>query len=501
MTSPVFFIPEIESSLSDDITTDIANYAYVWYTKENPLTKVSQEDLDKIHKIIINYSYPCYLGNGSIRGLAPDDKKKIIYQELLFIREKMAEVGLSHITIIQIPRILYDLFNLHYTTSTDEVRSKFVTSASKMRFIFECDMKIETMAKYNALVHEYTESVKENILLLNEFIIEELNSLAQRRGSSFVEFLSHIEEEYNAILEYLFERSLFIINAFLRSNYGLTKEDTKNIFLQTIRFEQKYSSGDAILYRGGVFDKDSLIYHSPPGRSGSTFDLPNGALQSISFNSSMLSGFVNDQSSCTLNYIDKTMHSTVNKESRVNDKIKYSIRKFIPGELSNEASLFFIPPIHPFLQLYSQGELFHPRTKFGNDYVEVQNGELIKCEKNAETLKNIVELLSPFIIYDKVLTKTVIRPPPSLPLVAEGAEAALVMGMSSQLPLVAEGPIKKKWVPLSAATRRRMEFAGVKNPDGSFFESGEVGGKRRKHNQKRSTNKKCRIHKKSGRIS
>ena len=89
MTSPVFFIPEIESSLSDDITTDIANYAYVWYTKENPLTKVSQEDLDKIHEIIINYSYPCYLGNGSIRGLAPDDKKKIIYQELLFIREKI----------------------------------------------------------------------------------------------------------------------------------------------------------------------------------------------------------------------------------------------------------------------------------------------------------------------------------------------------------------------------------------------------------------------------
>ena len=58
------------------MTSDIANYAYVWYTKDNPLTKVSQEDLDKIHKIIINYSYPCYLGNDSIRELAPDDKKK-----------------------------------------------------------------------------------------------------------------------------------------------------------------------------------------------------------------------------------------------------------------------------------------------------------------------------------------------------------------------------------------------------------------------------------------
>ena len=485
------------------MTSDIANYAYVWYTKDNPLTKVSQENLDKIHKIIINYSYPCYLGNDSISGFTPHDKKKIIYQELLFIIEKMAEDGLSHITIIQIPRILYDLFNLQYTTSTDELRSKFVTSASKMRFIFECNIKIETMAKYNALVHEYTESVKENILLLNEFIIEELNSLAQQRGYSFVEFLSHIEEEYTAILEYLFERSHFIINSFLRSGFGLTKEgltkeDTKNIFLQTIRFEQKHSSGDAILYRGGVFDKDSLIYYSP-SRS-SIFDLPNGTLQSISLNSSMLSGFVNDKSACTLNYIDKTAHYSMQEGSRMNDKIKCSIRKFIPGELSNEASLFFIPPIPPFLQLYCKGELFHPRTKFGNDYVEIQNGESIKCEKNAETLKNIVELLSPFIIYDSVLTKTVIRPPP-LPLVAEGAEAALVMGMSSQLPLVAEGLIKKKGVPLSAATRRRMEFAGVKNPDGSLFESGEVGGKRRKHNQKRSTNKKCRIHKKSGRMS
>ena len=124
------------------MTTDITNYAYVWYTQDNPLTKVSQEDLDKIHKIIINYSYPCYLGNDSIRELAPDDKKKIIYQELLFIREKMAEDGLSHVTIIQIPRILYDLFNLYYTTSTDELRSKFFTWESKMSFSFECNMKI-----------------------------------------------------------------------------------------------------------------------------------------------------------------------------------------------------------------------------------------------------------------------------------------------------------------------------------------------------------------------
>jgi hypothetical protein len=46
-----------------------------------------------------------------------------------------------------------------------------------------------------------------------------------------------------------------------------------------------------------------------------------------------------------------------------NDKIRYSIKKFLKGDNSSEDSLFFIPPIHPLLQLNAKGELFHPRTK------------------------------------------------------------------------------------------------------------------------------------------
>jgi hypothetical protein len=66
----------------------------------------------------------------------------------------------------------------------------------------------------------------------------------------------------------------------------------------------------------------------------------------------MLNGFVNDDSACTLNYITPgTFFYQGLKATSDNNKIKY-----------------IIPPIHPFLQLYCDDELWHPRTKIGNDY-------------------------------------------------------------------------------------------------------------------------------------
>ena len=51
----------------------------------------------------------------------------------------------------------------------------------------------------------------------------------------------------------------------------------------------------------------------------------------------------------------------------INNKIKYIIKKHMIYDLSDESSLFFLPPLHPFIQLYCKGELWHPRTKIGND--------------------------------------------------------------------------------------------------------------------------------------
>ena len=47
--------------------TDILNYAYVWY-KENPDVDFTLDEEQKIYQIILNYSYPCYLGNSLIKS-------------------------------------------------------------------------------------------------------------------------------------------------------------------------------------------------------------------------------------------------------------------------------------------------------------------------------------------------------------------------------------------------------------------------------------------------
>lgn len=313
---------------------DITNYAYVWYKRDpDPaqLLEFTEEELEKIYEIILNYSYPCYLaGSELINSMSPEEKTKLLQHELLFIREKMAEAGLAHIIIMQIPRVLYDLFNFHH--------NKF----ENFNFRYECDEHIETIRGYNALTREYTNSIKKNIFSLNVFIMKKI--ISQHRPD--------IRESYNELFEEL------IIDSFISHIFELDLERI-NILRQTIHFEKQYSKGHTILYRGARNDKDVLTKHNDDLVTSGT---------SLSFNASMLSGCVIDKSNCTLHYatgrnMDYRIGQFVN-----NDKIKYSIKKFLLHDLSNEDSLFFIPPIHPFLQLYCSIELFHPRTKVGIDF-------------------------------------------------------------------------------------------------------------------------------------
>ena len=313
---------------------DITNYAYVWYKRDpEQLLEFTEEELEKIYEIILNYSYPCYLaGSELINRMSPEEKTKLLQHELLFIREKMAEAGLSHVIIMQIPRVLYDLFNLHH--------NKF----EKFNFRYECEHDIETIRGYNALTREYTNSIKKNIFSLNVFI---MNIISQYRPD--------IRESYNELFEEL------ILDSVISDIFELHISERKNILRQTIHFEKQYSEGHTILYRGARNDKDVL--------TKTKYDLTTSGT-SLSFNASMLSGCVNDKSGCTLDYATGYTldYATLGIFRVNNDKIKYSIKKFLLHDLSNEDSLFFIPPIHPFLQLYCSIELFHPRTKVGIDF-------------------------------------------------------------------------------------------------------------------------------------
>ena len=341
---------------------DITNYAYVWYAKNPSQPIIQEEDLNKIYEIILNYSYPCYLsGSEVIRQLTPEEKTNLLQHELSFIEEKMETAGLSHIVMMQIPRVLYDLFNLYFTFEHTHKHKDLLTVPT---FSYSCDTPIAKMNDYSVLTRQYTDSVKDNIFALNAFIVENIQK----------------KQSYDEIADELVDQcwSLQIIHMFDK----LSLEEAKKIVRQILRFENQDSKGRAILYRGSENIVDSLIdltknyYSNPPkcNKYMGTFSMDHPpcislSFRSLSFNLSIFTGCVMDLGACTIEFFSKTSAS-----GHLNDKIKLNIKKFLFGdETSAENSLFFIPPIHPYVQLYSTGELFHPRTKIGNDYIESKN--------------------------------------------------------------------------------------------------------------------------------
>lgn len=63
---------------------------HIWYKKDlTKLLEFTQEELEIIYNIIINFSYPCYLVNNSIKDMSLEDKKELLENELLFIQKKI----------------------------------------------------------------------------------------------------------------------------------------------------------------------------------------------------------------------------------------------------------------------------------------------------------------------------------------------------------------------------------------------------------------------------
>ena len=386
---------------------DITNYAYVWYARD-PSQQITQQDLDKIYEIILNYSYPCYLsGSAVIRQLPPEEKIKLLHNELLFIEEIMETFGLSHIVMMQIPRVLYDLFNLYFTFKHTQKDLSTIPS-----FIYACFSDIAKMNDYSVLTREYTDSVKDNIFALNAFIVENI-----QKKNSYDEIADELVEECWSFRDIpqdkpftpeqikTFPSGLNYYDAISASaavppptssappaqrNYAtmsfkmfndLSLEEAKKIVRQTIHFEKQDSQGRAILYRGSENIVDSLIdltenyYSNPPlcdkymGGVMSRDPCMSLSFRSLSFNLSIFTGCVMDVGACTMAFFSQT----TSRSGDLNDKIKLNIKKFLFDDDSAENSLFFIPPIPPYVQMYSKGELFHPRTKIGKDYTELKN--------------------------------------------------------------------------------------------------------------------------------
>jgi hypothetical protein len=202
---------------------DITNYAYVWYKRDpEQLLEFTEEELEKIYEILLNYSYPCYLtGSELINRMSPEEKAKLLQHELLFIREKMAEAGLAHIIIMQIPRVLYDLFNLYHNRN------------EKFNFRYNCDDFIVKISGYNVVTRGYTDSIKENIFSLNVFIMNHI-----RR---YISNIRELFDSYDVLFEELIK--LIVDSAAFSNIFQPKRLERINILRQTIHFEKQYSKG------------------------------------------------------------------------------------------------------------------------------------------------------------------------------------------------------------------------------------------------------------------
>lgn len=382
---------------------DITNYAYIWYNEAKPLPDIGffngrmTIQGQTICNIITSYSYPCYLAHKDVSSLSEPDKHQLLHDEIGFLIDRMNSHEMNQylrgITLVQIPRVLYDLLSLVYFV---EIR----TSISVIDINCSSDL-YNNYASYLQRIEQYLSrgdnNYKLRILQLNAFILNKIGyivgggepprsynmktdqpastsqmEITDSLNTNVISFLSDRNKACESILEYILHAD-HIIYTHPRIHLNLT-QGTKELFRQVLKFELQESSGYTTLYRGSVLENDSLIRRS--ARGGVKM------LQSASFNTSILSGCIHDDTACTLFYMEPTSthdRVAVLTNSGKNDKIRYSIKKFLKGDNSNEDSLFFIPPIHPLLQLNAKGELFHPRTKVNLGDIEKKKVGGLSC--------------------------------------------------------------------------------------------------------------------------
>jgi hypothetical protein len=326
---------------------DIANYAYIWFNNSDPLKTITEEEKDFIHETITKGTFPTYL-----QDYTDADKAAILANEIEFVRKKFNKAGLFHITILQIPRILYDLFNLlFYYYENPKTSKEPLKTDLQIDYSGEGKKKdyVKTIEMYKDFTIQNIEKFKDKIFELNNKIIDFLNKYTFLNISKPYT----IDRNYNAILESIMI-NIKKIRPENRQHYS-TRIDTnlrEDIYRQTLDLESKPSINSILLYRGADFTMDSTIEN----KDGKQYPY------SLSINLSILSGFLGDRTACTINFM-----TDYDGEKLNGDKIKYTIKKFMFGDGSEEDSLFFIPPIPPYLQLYCNGEFWHPRTKIGND--------------------------------------------------------------------------------------------------------------------------------------
>jgi hypothetical protein len=381
------------------------NYHYLWYKfREGDIT---EEENKKILNIIFKYSYPsCNLYTDELRE---DEKEQIINNEYEFIKNKI-ETEFVNIKIIQIPRLIYDLYNIIYRRENYQNIKGFVCNI---------DNRFEATS-YDAikyLINQFNLTQIENIIMLNNNFIKLLSE------KNIIEDLLKpvvLTEVYLHIFELLYD---IIINPLkMKEEQEAKMESPTLLSIKAIEtFEYIFNSRfKSVLFQtllielGFIYDIKTDKYNLNTqnnliilyrGYAGYKFNITkDDKPHSNSFNTSIINGIVYDKTANTYNFMKPGCN-----------KMFLLIKKHFYNDKSNEDDIFFIPPIHPFLLLYGAGEYWHARSKLYNGpsyYTEGESGlsaipsDFIVSRLNKEELdRKFKEIINPQVLIDKYYVK------------------------------------------------------------------------------------------------
>jgi hypothetical protein len=382
---------------------------------------MSQKDLEFSHSnnmyiynnIILKYTYPCYMSN---TDLTLDEIKAIKIDEYAFVKNKIHEYN-SNITVIQIPRILYDLFNILYQIRTTDMFSfeifDFMLESSEYMINYSSYTEytnilnrryIDDIIKLNNIITEYITSQvsTEELLKLMDVVIDKIyTELKDKYKKLFnidkiIEYYVYtkdlqkkIPSEYYLIILKLHKYNLSKIDVMNKDILNTIFDDDYFYSIKSEIYVDKYNDFDTLnwlfipnhnmknnikLLKQVLINEcknynNNILYRSFYESMDNVITNDGKSSYSLSFNTSILNGILSDYSACTYYYMTRIRQESPTNHSIVlhSYKYQYSIQKYFYKDGSIESNLFFIPPIHPFFQLNCSGELWHVRTLIASD--------------------------------------------------------------------------------------------------------------------------------------
>jgi hypothetical protein len=243
------------------------------------------------------------------------EKKSILTNEYEFIKTLIPE----NVKLYKIPRVIYDLFAMKYVNAIEESTHINLDNCNPKAKSYK--ITCVTYIQYCEKVNTFHNSQLEHIFNLNNYIISYLkNKNINYKTPTYVDYMPMLQD--NALNVFKLDIPL-LTNTFI------------------IETTQTYNKDKIMFFRGSADQTEGAVDTTKTNYG-----------YSVSYNTSLLNGYINDPKACSYHYM-KTG----------NFRHVYIFNKFWYGDGGVEDNLFFIPPIHPFLQILGDGELWHARSK------------------------------------------------------------------------------------------------------------------------------------------